>query len=464
MDQDKYSALWNDAISTLKKGLSFSEISTWIEVIHYQSFQDDSIIVAVPSHFHRDQIMQKYSSKLEKLFFNLSNEKITLQIVVDASIDTDDKNDEDEEKHKTNTQPIQNEEPEKKERHPDLNENYTFDNFVIGSGNLFVANAAISIAKNLSDSMYNPFFIYGGVGLGKTHLLQAIANQVWKNTKLKVLYVTAETFVAEFIQALKSPDRSGVVMASFKKKYRNVDMLLIDDVQLLEGKIESQEEIHNTFNTLYLNKKQIILASDRPPSELKLQERIVSRFKSGLVADIQMPNYETRCAILNLKNENSRVKINEEIISFIAKNVSSSVRDLEAMLKKAIAFVECTHKPLSLETAKKLLIEDIKAQTLSSISIEEIIKIVAEYFNVSKEDIKSKKRTKTIVLPRHIAIYLSREMTECSSNEIGQAFGGKDHSAILSACKKIEERSLSEPSIQTTISALQDKIKEKRLC
>ena len=247
MDQDKYSALWNDAISTLKKGLSFSEISTWIEVIHYQSSQDDSIIVAVPSHFHRDQIMQKYSSKLEKLFFNLSNEKITLQIVVDASIDTDDENDEDEEKHKTNTQPIQNEEPEKKERHPDLNENYTFDNFVIGSGNLFVANAAISIAKNLSDSMYNPFFIYGGVGLGKTHLLQAIANQVWKNTKLKVLYVTAETFVTEFIQALKSPDRSGVVMASFKKKYRNVDMLLIDDVQLLEGKIESQEEIHNTL-------------------------------------------------------------------------------------------------------------------------------------------------------------------------------------------------------------------------
>ena len=213
-----------------------------------------------------------------------------------------------------------------------------------------------------------------------------------------------------------------------------------------------------------MNKKQIILASDRPPSELKLQERIISRFKSGLVADIRMPEYETRCAILNVKNENSRIKINDEIIFFIAKNVSSSVRDMEAMLKKAIAYVECTKKPLSLEIAKQLLMEDIHAQTLSSISIEEIIKIVAQYFNISVEDIKSKKRTKTIVLPRHIAVYLSREMTECSSTEIGQAFGGKDHSAILSACKKIEERSISEPSIQTTISILQEKIKEKKMC
>ena len=460
MTQDKYHALWDDAIKTLKKGLSLQEISTWIELLHYQSFSDNSIVVAVPSQFHRDQILQKYSSKIEKILFNSSNKNLELQIVVDASINTEDEDDEMQE----NEHSIQNEKIESKERHPDLNENYTFDNFVIGTGNVFVANAAISIAKNPSDSVYNPFFIYGGVGLGKTHLLQAIANQVWQNTKLKVLYVTAETFVTEFIQALKSQDRSGVVMASFKKKYRNVDILLIDDVQLLEGKIESQEEIHNTFNTLYLNKKQIILASDRPPSELKLQERIISRFKSGLVTDIRMPEYETRCAILNVKNEISRVKINDEIICFIAKNVSSSVRDLEAMLKKAIAFVECTNKPLSLETAKKLLIEDIKAQTLSTISIEEIIKIVAQYFNISEEDIKSKKRTKNIVLPRHIAIYLSREMTECSSNEIGQAFGGKDHSAILSACKKIEERSLSEPSIQTTISVLQDKIKEKTLC
>jgi len=435
-------------------------------MIHYESSKGNSIVIAVPSKFYRDQILQRYSSKLEKIFFDLSNENIELQIVVDSSINTSNDDNDDKE---NNEFPIQNEKSnhteriERQERHPDLNESYTFNNFVIGTGNMFVANAALSIAKNPSDSVYNPFFIHGGVGLGKTHLLQAIANQVWKNTKLKVLYVTAETFVTEFIQALKSQDKSGVVMASFKKKYRNVDILLIDDVQLLEGKIESQEEIHNTFNTLYLNKRQIILASDRPPSELKLQERITSRFKSGLVADIRMPEYETRCAILNRKNELSRVRISDEIISFIAKNVSSSVRDLEAMLKKAIAYIECTNKPLSLETAKKLLIEDIKAQTLSTISIEEIIKIVAEYFNVSKEDIKSKKRTKTVVLPRHIAIYLSREMTECSSTEIGQAFGGKDHSAILSACKKIEERSLLEPSIQTTISALQDHIKEIRL-
>ena len=456
MNQQDYQSLWEETIKSLKKELSDFEISSWIKLLHYKSSQKGKIIIAVDSNFHRDQIKLKYLNRIEKIFFDLTTEKITLQIDVDSSISNDDDDEEEIKNYNKESSKV-----EKLDIYPDLNENYTFDNFVIGSGNTFVANAALAIAKNPTVSSYNPFFIYGGVGLGKTHLLQAIAIYIWKNTKLKVSYVTAETFVSEFIQALRSPDKSGVPLSSFKKKYRNTDVLLIDDVQLLEGKIESQEEIHNTFNTLYLNKKQIVFASDRPPSELKLQDRLKSRFKSGVVADIKMPDYETRYAILTKKNETSNVKIDSSIIDFIAQNVLSSVRDLEAMLKKSVAYVECTGKFLNLETAKKLLIGDIKAQTQVSVDIDTIIKLVADYFNVSQEDIKSKKRSKTIVFPRHIAIYLVREMTEYSSTEIGHAFGGKDHSAILSACKKIEERIICEPSIQTVISTLQEKIREK---
>jgi len=449
-----YQTLWEDAIKSLKKELSQLELSTWIALLHYEAAEKGKIILAVASKFHRDQILQKYSTKIEYILSSLANEKIKIQINVDASLikeNNDNLVDEDDQYE---------DKKEKKTQHPDLNETYTFDNFVIGSGNQFAANAAIAIAKNPSDS-YNPFFIYGGVGLGKTHLLQAIGNYIWKTSKLKILYVTAETFVSEFIQAVNSPIKSTVPMASFKKKYRNTDVLLIDDIQLLEGKIESQEEIHHTFNQLYQNKKQMVFASDRLPSELKLQDRLKSRFQNGLVVDVRMPEYETRCAILNKKNEVGKIKIDQSIINFIAKNVSSSVRDLEAMLTKAIAFTECTKKPLNLETAKQLLINDIRAKTQTSINVSLIIKVVAEYFNLSQDDIKSKKKSKTVVLPRHIAMYLAREMTEHSSTELGFSFGGKDHTAILSACKKIEERMLSEPSIQTAVSVLRDKIRNQ---
>ena len=456
MSQIGYQNLWENTLKTLKKEVSTIEYSSWISLLHYNGTENNKIMLSVASTFHRDQIMQKYSSKIEKILHALSNEDISIQIDVDASLTKDDE-DEIEEEEK------EDEKLEKKEiraHHPDLNEGYTFDTFVIGSGNSFPANAAIAIAKNPSES-YNPFFIYGGVGLGKTHLLQAIGNYIWQNTKLKVLYVTAETFVSEFIQAVNSGIKNTVPMASFKKKYRNTDVLLIDDIQLLEGKIESQEEIHHTFNQLYLNKKQMVFASDRPPSELKLQDRLKSRFQNGLVVDVTMPEYETRYAILKKKNDLGRIKIDETIIDFIAQNVTTSVRDLESMLTKAVAYIQCTEKPLSLETAKKLLMNDIRAQAPVAISVDLIQKTVAEYFNVSFEDIKSKKKTKTIVFPRHIAMYLAREMTECSTTELGLAFGGKDHGSILNAHKKIDGQIISEPSIQTTILALQEKIKEK---
>jgi len=455
MSELNYQTLWEETIKSLKKELSPLELSTWIALLHYRKTEKDKIILAVASKFHRDQILQKYSLKIECILSSLANEEIKIQIDVDPSLIKENDSELD-----SNEDLYEGEKKEQKTQHSDLNETYTFDNFVIGSGNKFAANAAIAIAKNPSYS-YNPFFIHGGVGLGKTHLLQAIGNYIWKNSKLKILYVTAETFVSEFIQSVNSPIKSTVPMASFKKKYRNTDVLLIDDIQLLEGKIESQEEIHHTFNQLYQNKKQMVFASDRPPSELKLQDRLKSRFQNGLVVDVIMPEYETRFAILSKKNEASKIKIDNSIIDFIAKNVSSSVRDLEAMLTKAIAFTECTQKHLNLETAKQLLINDIRAKNQTNINVSLIIKTVAEYFNLSQDDIKSKKKSKTIVLPRHIAMYLAREMTEHSTTELGFAFGGKDHTAIISACKKIEERMLSEPSIQTAVSVLRDKIRNQ---
>lgn len=461
MNQFNYETIWNEAIKSLKKELSEIEISGWIEPLKYVSNEEETIILAVSSAFLRDQIIQRYKRKIEKILNLISGNIISIKINIDKSIDNEDNETEYDETKETKRISLNNVQ-EKKISHPDLNEAYTFDNFIIGSGNKFAANAAIATARNPSES-YNPFFIYGGVGLGKTHLLQAIGNYIWKSSNSKVLFVTAETFVTEFIQALNSGPRNVVSMASFKKKYRNVDVLLIDDVQLLEGKVESQEEIFNTFNHLYQNKKQMVFTSDRPPSELKFQERLRSRFQRGLVVDVRMPEYETRCAILKKKNEVSKEKVSSEVIDFIARNVSSSVRDLEAMLTKAQAYIKFTDKPLTLEVAKTLLINDIAANTQVNITIDVIKKEVSEYFNVSIADIESKKKPKSLVLPRHIAMYLSREMTECSSTEIGKAFGGRDHGSVLNAHSKIEKRMISEPSIQTAVTTLENLIKEKNV-
>ena len=460
MSEFNYKPLWEETLKSLKKNMDdFSSI--YLDSLEYKDSKENCLILATPSLFFRDQIMQKYSTKIEKDLFSRSNIHISLQIDVDTSIDTDD------DKENKETEPSFEKEEKVQEiknngQHPNLNEKYTFENFVIGSGNSYAANAALAVANNPGQTAYNPLLIYGGVGLGKTHLLQAIGNHVYKHTKLKVLYVTSETFINDFIQSVNNVSNRVVAMESFKKKYRHIDVLLMDDIQYLEKGEQVKEEMFHTFNHLYQNKKQIVFTSDEHPSELKgFPERLKSRFKCGLITDIQVPEYETRCAILMKKNEFSNIKIEKDIIDLIAKNISSNVRDLEASFNKAVSYIEFTHKNLDLENAKKLLIDDFISENKLNITVELIQNVVANYFNISVADIKSKKKTKKIVSARQYAMYLAREMTEHSTTELGSDFGGKDHTTIVYAHQKITDQMLSEPSIQVSIEALQKIIKEK---
>ena len=460
MSEFNYKPFWDATLKQLKKEIDeFSFI--YLSSLEYKDSKENCLILATPSLFFRDQIMQKYSTKIEKDLFSRSNIHISLQIDVDTSIDTDD------DKENKETEPSFEKEEKVQEiknngQHPNLNEKYTFENFVIGSGNSYAANAALAVANNPGQTAYNPLLIYGGVGLGKTHLLQAIGNHVYKHTKLKVLYVTSETFINDFIQSVNNVSNRVVAMESFKKKYRHIDVLLMDDIQYLEKGEQVKEEMFHTFNHLYQNKKQIVFTSDEHPSELKgFPERLKSRFKCGLITDIQVPEYETRCAILMKKNEFSNIKIEKDIIDLIAKNISSNVRDLEASFNKAVSYIEFTHKNLDLENAKKLLIDDFISENKLNITVELIQNVVANYFNISVADIKSKKKTKKIVSARQYAMYLAREMTEHSTTELGSDFGGKDHTTIVYAHQKITDQMLSEPSIQVSIEALQKIIKEK---
>lgn len=457
MSELNYESLWEKTLKLLKKEMDeFSFV--FLSSLEYKDSREDCLILAVPSQFHKDQIMQKYLTKIEKHLFSLSNHHISLQIDVDTDMDSNDNIETESTSNK-----IEKAQKEKTDsQYSDLNERYTFENFVIGVKNSYAANAAIAIANNPGQTTYNPLLIYGGVGLGKTHLLQAIGNHIRKHKKLKVLYVTSETFINDFIQSVNNISNRVTAMESFKKKYRHVDVLLMDDIQYLEKGEQVKEEIFHTFNHLYQDKKQIVFTSDEHPSELKgFPERLKSRFKCGIIMDIQVPEYETRFAILMKKNEASNIKIEKDIIDLIAKNISSNVRDLEASFHKAVSYIEFTHQKLDLENAKKLLIDDFASEKHLNITVELILDVVANYFNISVNDIKGKKKTKKIVSARQYAMFLAREMTEYSTTELGAYFGGKDHTTVVYAHQKITEQVLSEPSIQVSIEALQKIIKQK---
>jgi chromosomal replication initiator protein len=341
------------------------------------------------------------------------------------------------------------------EPHTQLREDYTFDKYVIGDNNNFAANAAMAISRNPGNA-YNPFLIYGGVGLGKTHLMQAIGNYIHTNSGGTIIYITAESFTNEFIQAVQENK-----MPAFKNKYRRTDVLLIDDIHFLQNKSGTQEELFYTFDALYNAKKQIVFTCDRPVSELKnLTDRLRSRFERGLNVDLLPPNYETRCAILKKKIETKSISIPDEVISLVSKNVSTNIRDLEAALIKLIAYTELVDKTITVEIAQQQLKDVFASPRQSNMSIDTIQRVVAEYYKLSPNDLKGKKRTQNIVLPRQISMYIAREITEYSLTEIGQTFGGRDHTTVMHACKIIEERIRSDPTMDSTIQALIRMIKE----
>jgi chromosomal replication initiator protein len=454
-----YEVFWKETLNQCLAEKGEQEFSMWFTNMEYQKSTENELVLGVPSNFYRDQVTQRYQTYIESRLRDLSGKNLTVIFEVMPGIRENEAAAEGENTAPTAKPAVSRPDavPEKKGRHPQLRDDYTFDKYVIGDNNSFPANAAIAIAKN-PGTAYNPFLIYGGVGLGKTHLMQAIGNYIHENSDSKIIYITAENFTNEFIRSLNENK-----MAAFKNKYRFVDALLIDDIHFLEKKDGTQEELFHTFNALYEAKKQIVFTCDRPVTELKnLTDRLRSRFESGLNVDLQVPNYETRCAILKKKIEakNMTIPISDEVIALVSKNVSTNVRDLEAALTKLIAYAELVEKPITVEIAQQQLKDVFASPKQSNMSIDIIQRVVAESFKVSPNELKGKKRPQNLVFPRQLAMYIARLITEYSTTEIGQEFGGKDHTTVMYSCQKIEERIKADPTLDSTIQNLIRRIKE----
>jgi chromosomal replication initiator protein len=453
-----YEIFWKEMINQVKNELEEKEFTMWFN-LEYLSAMENELTVAVPSSFFRDQVKQRYQKYIETKLKDLTGKDIAILFEVKP-------------RNEQKTQTPAKEKPApaavkaegKKKNHLQLRQDYTFDTYVVGENNNFAFNAASAVARNPGVPNYNPLLIYGGAGLGKTHLMQAIGNYIHHDSDNKVLYITAETFTNELVDAFKERNT-----ATFKKKYRYVDILLIDDIHFLQKKEAIQEELFYTFNALYDTNKQMIFTCDRPVSELKsFNDRLQSRVGRGLSVDLQPPNYETRCAILKKKIDihnqgpvkSKYIQIPDEVIDLISRNVSSNTRDLEAALNRIIAYAELVGESITLGVAQQQLKDVFASPKQANMSIETIQRVTAEYFNLSINDLKGKKRTQSVVFPRQLAMYIVREITEYTTTEIGQAFGDRDHSTVMHACQKIEERIRSDPAMDTTIENLKRKIKE----
>jgi chromosomal replication initiator protein len=466
-----YKLFWNETLNQIREEIGDEEFSRWFKLVEYLGAAEGEIALGVPSNFYRDQVKNRYQTRIEAALKLVVGRDIALLFKVappnrpvsssagGQTPGTEAKSPP--QKVQPNLFPPDSSPPQpvktKKPRHPHLREDYTFERYIIGENNNFAANAALAISRN-PGTVYNPFLIYGGVGLGKTHLMQALGNYVHHHSELKIIYITTESFINEFIKAIRDKQTS-----AFKNKYRFADLLLIDDIQFLEKKWETQDELFHTFNALYDANKHIIFTCDRPASELKeISDRLRSRFERGLNVDLQPPNYETRFAILKSKLQGRNVDISDAVLDLIAQNVTTNVRDLEAALTKLTAYAGLLGKPVTLESARQQLkyVFVSSPEKQSSISIETILKTVAHYFRLTPNDLKSNKRTQKIAQPRQIAMYIAREITEFSTTEIGQQFEGRHYSTVMHACEKIENQCRSDPSlesaIQTIIAAMKD--------
>jgi chromosomal replication initiator protein len=452
-----YKGLWEEAMTKIKSEIGEQVFDRWLN-LDFVSSSQDKIIVSAPSSLHIDQINVRFPKLIESKLRELSGKNIDIVIKVGKNSNQNITKTEELQIKQIKTEGIKSPvtKPPKNTVELQMREEFTFENYVTGENNDFAVNAALAVSRNPGTVIsYNPLFIYGGVGLGKTHLIQAIGNYTQNNSENKVIYITAEAFTNEFIESIKQN------MPAFKKKYRFADLLLIDDIHFLENKPQCQEELFNTFNALVSKKRQMVFTCDRPISKLRhISERLTSRLGSGLQVDIQIPQYETRCAILSKKIETFNVQIPDSVIELICRNISSNVRDMVAALNKLAGFAELTRKSITLESAKNQLKDIFTSPKQSNVSIDNIIQVISSHFDISISDIKSKKKTKNIVYPRQLAMYIARNITEMSTTEIGESFGGRDHSTVIHATEKIEEFKHSDPTEDGRIQNLIKLIKE----
>lgn len=440
--------LWSQVLKKMEEKLSKPSFETWLQGTSPITMYESVIIVGVPNDFTKEWLENRYSQLIKEIVQQITSEEYEVSFVVpqDDSINSK------KTKKKFSIPEVNNDDLISTQ----LNPKYTFETFVIGSSNRFAHAASLAVAEAPAKA-YNPLFIYGGVGLGKTHLMNAIGHYVLEqNIGGKVVYISTEKFTNEFINSIR--DNKTV---EFRNKYRTIDVLLIDDIQFLAGKEQTQEEFFHTFNTLHENNKQIIISSDRPPKEIPtLEDRLRSRFEWGLITDIQTPDLETREAILRKKADLENLDIPNPVIMFIANKVATNIRELEGALTRVMAYSSMTGQEVSVELAQQAL-KDILPDTKSDIvTVEKIQQIVAEHFQLKIEDFKAKKRTRSVAHPRQIAMYLSRELTDHSLPKIGEMFGGRDHTTVLHAHEKVKRDLENNKNFKLEIQNITKKIKD----
>ncbi|MGE5559041.1 MAG: chromosomal replication initiator protein DnaA [Bacillota bacterium] len=443
------SHLWQNVLDVLKEKVSKPSFETWLKSARAVALENSILTIEVPNEFTRDWLENRYSPLIQTIVSNLSREEIQLLFI---SVNS-------ENRHLPS--PIPQNMPLAKESSPQasvFNPKYSFENFVIGDGNRFAQAAALAVAE-APYRAYNPLFIYGGVGLGKTHLMHAIGQYVQEHHKeLKAVYVSSEKFTNELINAIRDHKTQ-----HFREKYRTVDVLLVDDIQFLAGKESTQEEFFHTFNSLYDANRQIIISSDRPPKEIPtLQDRLRSRFEWGLITDIQAPDLETRIAILKKKAQAENWVIPDEVLSNIANQIQTNIRELEGALTRIIAYSSHQNKPITLDLAKVALKDLFSSNQNKPLNLNDIQVMVAEFYSLEPQELLAKRRHKLISFPRQVAMYLARELTEHSFPKIGEFFGGRDHTTVIHACEKISALCKTDRDVEETIKGLVTKLQNKK--
>lgn len=437
--------LWSSVLAQVETKISKPSFETWLKSTKLLSYQNETVTISAPNSFARDWLENHYVHLITGILSDLTGDDLLIKFVVPKDQDMDDF-----QLPAPRVKPGQN---EHQEFLPGmLNPKYTFDTFVIGSGNRFAHAASLAVAEAPAKA-YNPLFIYGGVGLGKTHLMHAIGHYVLEhNPDAKVVYLSSEKFTNEFINSIR--DNQTV---DFRNKYRSVDILLIDDIQFLAGKEQTQEEFFHTFNTLHEESKQIIISSDRPPKEIPtLEDRLRSRFEWGLITDITPPDLETRIAILRKKAKADGLDIPNDVMTYIANSIDSNIRELEGALIRVVAYSSLINRDMSAELAAEALKDIMPNSKPKVITILDIQNAVGSQFNVKLEDFKTKRRTKDIAYPRQVAMYLSREMTDFSLPKIGEEFGGRDHTTVIHAHEKISTMLKDDQQLQQDVKEIRN--------
>ena len=443
---------WEEILYLVKVEHELSDISfkTWLKPLQIHSVTDHTVTILVPSEqMGIDYITKKYMFPIKVAIAEMTGKEYEIEFILPEQA----KKYENKKKFSSVNLVDNSSNAEK----ANLNPKYTFDTFVVGNNNKFAHAAALAVAES-PGKMYNPLFIHGGAGLGKTHLMHSIAHFILnQNPEKRVLYVTSETFTNELIDSIRNGNNTS--MTKFREKYRNVDVLLIDDIQFIIGKESTQEEFFHTFNDLHNNKKQIIISSDKPPKDIEtLEASLRSRFEWGLIADISSPDFETRMAILHKKEENDGYDIDNEVIKYIAMNIKSNIRELEGALNKLVALSNLENREITVRLAEEALKDIISPDEKKEVTPALIISIVAEHFHITEDDIKSNKRNSEIVYPRQIAMYLCSNMTSVGLKKIGAEMGNRDHSTVLHGSKKIAEEIKTSDTVRNTVEILKKKI------